>query len=92
MDVRVPENMTFLVTHKTYHAKPPDNSSMSTFVCNKDTVIRGYLFCYAEQMNQIESISCIKINVYTTMIKVRLCDCRQDIAAIRYSYRILVGE
>jgi len=27
---------------------------MSTFVCNKDTVIRGYLFSYTEQYNLAE--------------------------------------
>jgi len=48
VDIRVPENMTFLTYHKTYHSKPPRNSCMSTFVCNKDTVIRGYLFSYTE--------------------------------------------
>lgn len=46
--------MTFLTFHKTYHSKPPNNSSMSTFVCNKDTVIRGYLFSYTEQYNLAE--------------------------------------
>lgn len=54
LEVKIPENMTFLTFHKTYHARPPNNSSMSTFVCNKDTVIRGYLFSFTEQYNQAE--------------------------------------
>lgn len=51
LEVKVPENMTFLTYHKTYHGRPPKNSSMSTFVCNKDTILRGYLFSFTEQYN-----------------------------------------
>lgn len=40
--------------HKSYHKEPAKNSAMSTFIHNKDTVLRGYLFCYAEQRNLVE--------------------------------------
>ena len=43
-------------------------------------------------MNPIKSIRCIKVNVYTTMIKVSLCFPVKDTAAIGYSYSILVRE
>ena len=48
LQVKMPENMSFLTYHKTYHAKPPRNSSMSTFIFNKDIILRGYLFSYTE--------------------------------------------
>jgi hypothetical protein len=48
IEIAYPENMTWLTYHKTYHAKPPSNTSMSTFIFQKDTVLRGFLFNYVE--------------------------------------------
>ena len=50
----MPENMSFMTFHKSYHKKPARNSAMSTFIFNKDTVLRGYLFCYSEQRQLVE--------------------------------------
>ena len=43
------DKMTYLTYYKSYHAKPPNNTSMSTFIFHKDTVLRGFLFQYIEQ-------------------------------------------
>lgn len=48
LEIKFPENMNWLTFHKSYHAKPPNNTSMSTFIFQKDTVLRGFLFNFAE--------------------------------------------
>lgn len=52
--VNMPEKMTYVTYHKTYHAKPPNNTSMSCFFFQKDIVLRGFMFNYEEQSHQIE--------------------------------------
>lgn len=31
LEVKLPDNMTFVTYHKTYHAEPPKNTAMSCF-------------------------------------------------------------
>ena len=57
----MPENMTWITQHKTYHAQPEKNTSMSTFIIQKDNVLRGFLFNYSEQNKLVEQADAVNL-------------------------------
>lgn len=50
----MPETMTWITYHKTYHSAPVVNTSMSSFIFQKDTVLRGFLFNWEEKKKSVE--------------------------------------